>query len=74
MKNVNIDEMLSLYDYLNRPAGPELGKEVWEAAKKAKIKPDERLVNTKNYSGKILMYPKSFLIEFFSGKQSKLPF
>ena len=76
MKNVNNEEMLSLHDYLGKPAGSDLGAAVWQAAKKAKIKPDEREVSTKTYSGKILIYPVSFLDQYFGRKKqtNDLPF
>jgi len=69
-------EMLSLYDYLGKPAGPDLGAAVWQAAKKLGIKPEQREVSTKYYTGKILMYPKSFLNEYFGRKKqtNDLPF
>lgn len=68
--------MLSLFDYLGKPAGSELGAAVWQAAKAAKVKPTEREVSTKTYSGKILVYPKSFLDQYFSRKKqtNNLPF
>jgi len=62
------EEMLSLYEYLGKAAGPELGLAVWNAAKAQKIRPDEREVSTKKYSGKILMYPESFLDTYFGKK------
>ena len=37
IKNKNM-EMVSLYDYLGRAAGPELGKQVATAAAKAGVK------------------------------------
>ena len=64
MSNVN-DEMVSLFDYLGRPAGSDLGKAVYTAAKASKVPVAERHVSTKNYTGKILMYPKSFLDKYF---------
>jgi hypothetical protein len=41
----NKTEYLSLYDFLGKPAGAQLGKEVWEAASKQGIKAGD--VNTK---------------------------
>jgi len=72
----NKETMLSLYDYLGKAAGPELGKAVWNTAKAQKIKPEEREVSTPKYSGKILMYPKSFLDQYFGRKKqtNDLPF
>ena len=59
------EEYLSLYDFLKKPAGPALGKQVAAAATAKNIKIHERQVTTNTYSGKILTYPKSFLAEYF---------
>jgi hypothetical protein len=59
--------MISLYDYLGRAAGPELGKRVAAAAVAKNIPFGSRQVETKSYTGEILLYPKSFLDEFFGG-------
>ena len=59
--------MMSLYDYLGRPAGSELGQRVAAAAAQNKIKFETREVSTNTYTGKIMLYPKSFLDQFFSG-------
>jgi hypothetical protein len=55
----------SLYEYLGRPAGGELGKEVWLAAKAAGVQADSHEVSTPKYTGIILKYPISFLDEYF---------
>ena len=60
--------MLSLYDYLGKAAGRELGTQVYKAAFSQKIKVTEKHVSNPAYSGKILMYPKSFLDEYFKVK------
>jgi len=68
-------EMLSLYDYLGKPAGSELGKQVANAAMNEKIRIDAKYVTNPKYSGEILMYPKSFLDKFFKVEQvDELPF
>jgi len=54
-------EYLSLYDYLKRPAGGELGREVAQAASKAGVKLQTREVSTPNYTGIVYLYPKDFL-------------
>jgi hypothetical protein len=59
------DTMMSLYDYLRRAAGSELGKQVAKAAKIQKVEIGKKLVSTKGYSGEIQMYPKSFLDRYF---------
>jgi len=60
-------KQISLYDYLGRAAGPELGKAVAYAAAVKKIKVTSKQVENLKYSGPILMYPKSFLDEYFGG-------
>ena len=59
-------EMISLYDYLKKPAGPELGKQVAAAANADKIKIDFKQVSNPKYKGNILMYPKTWLDEYFN--------
>ena len=68
-KNHNIEtmNMMSLYDYLGRPAGSELGQQVAAAAAANYVKFETRHVSTKTYTGKIMLYPKSFLDSFFGG-------
>lgn len=58
-------EYLSLYDFLGRPGG-DLGKEVYEYAKKAGIKTETKEVENPKYTGKVMMYPKDFLEDYFS--------
>jgi len=64
MKN---EIMLSLYDYLGRAAGPELGQQVASAATRKKIKFGTRYVEQGGYKGDVMLYPKSFLDEYFGG-------
>ena len=59
--------MMSLYDYLGRAAGPELGQQVAQAAAKKKVKFDTRFVEQGGYKGDVMLYPKWFLDEYFSG-------
>jgi|TARA_R110000796_G_scaffold132860_1_gene248302 hypothetical protein len=59
--------MMSLYDYLGRAAGPELGKQVATAAAQSNIKMQTRLVENPTYKGSVLLYPKPFLDKFFGG-------
>ena len=65
-KTENMD-MISLYDYLGRAAGPDLGKKVAGAATKAGVKFQIREVNHVGYSGPIMLYPRTFLDNFFGG-------
>ena len=70
-------EMVSLYDYLKKPAGPELGKLVASAAINEKIHMESKQVANHKYKGNILMYPKTWLDEYFNKTNDKyetLPF
>jgi hypothetical protein len=69
------NQMLSLYDYLGRAAGTDLGRQVYQIANSKKIKVDVKEVSNPAYSGKVLMYPKSFLDNYFQAEQvDDLPF
>jgi hypothetical protein len=59
------NEMKSLYEYLGKAAGPELGKAVAQAATRAGVKIDSQEVSNPKYVGSILKYPISFLNEYF---------
>ena len=59
--------MMSLYDYLGPAAGPELGKQVASAAARAGVKGSMREVSNPVYKGPVMLYPKSFLDNFFGG-------
>jgi hypothetical protein len=63
------DSYISLYDYLGKAAGPELGKQIHEYAKIKNIKPQIREVSNLRYKGKIMLYPKSLIQEFFQIKK-----
>ena len=60
-------KMMSLYDYLGHAAGSELGQQVANAAKKAGVKGEIREVRNPVYKSPGMLYPKSFLDNFFSG-------
>lgn len=69
------NQMLSLYDYLGKAAGKDLGNQVYKAASAQKVKVTEKQVSNPVYKGKILMYPKSFLDSYFQVEQiDNLPF
>jgi hypothetical protein len=61
--------MLSLYDYLKRPAGSVLGKQVAEYAKLRKAKYGTKEVNHHGYQGIVHTYTKAFLDECFNAKK-----
>ena len=67
--------MLSLYDYLGKPAGKELGANVYTAASNEKVSCTMKEVSNPKYKGKVMMYPKSFLDRYFEVSQvDDLPF
>jgi hypothetical protein len=58
-------EYLSLYDYLGKAAGNELGKEVAAAATQAGIRLETREIDNPKYTGIVYLYPKDFLEFYF---------
>ena len=57
--------MISLYDYLGKAAGSELGKKVNEYAYVRQAETKLRYVENPVYKGKIMLYTREFLDEFF---------
>ena len=69
------NEMMSLYDYLGRAAGMQLGEQVAKKAASMKVKMDTRYVKNPAYEGNVMLYPKSFLDECFKVEETDdLPF
>lgn len=69
--------MMSLFDYLHYPAGNELGKKVYSKAVEKGVPTSVRQVSNKKYTGKIILYPRYFLEQYFSVNKIdkiKLPF
>jgi hypothetical protein len=58
-------EYKSLFDFLGKAAGPELGKEVAKAAIVEGIPTQSKNVSNKQYKGEIKMYPTFWLEEYF---------
>jgi hypothetical protein len=67
-----MEKFKSLYDYLGRAAGKELGDKYYKAAKAAKIPVMMKEVSNPVYQGKIMMYPENWLIGYFSTGQAIL--
>jgi hypothetical protein len=59
-------EFLSLFDYLGRAAGGELGKAVHAVAKKENQPIEARNVETLKYKGTVLLYTREFLDKYFN--------
>ena len=60
--------MMSLYDYLGRAAGMELGGEVNKTALALKETIQEREISNSKYTGKVHLYRREFLDEYFGKK------
>jgi hypothetical protein len=58
--------MISLYDYLGKPAGKQLGETVNKLAQTKKIPFQTRMIENPKYKGKVMLYPKEFLDEYFN--------
>lgn len=56
---------VSLFDFLGKAAGRDLGKQVAESAKEKNIKVTTRFVKNVKYTGEVLLYPEDFLKEYF---------
>ena len=57
--------MISLYDYLHKPAGSELGKKVYNMSTQCGVPSEIQEISNKKYHGTVRMYPKSFLDLYF---------
>jgi hypothetical protein len=62
-------EMMSLYDYLGRPAGSKLGEQVAAYATLRKAKFGTRTISNPSYQGEVMLYTKEFLDECFNAKK-----
>ena len=60
--------LISLYDYLGYAAGTELGDEVYKAATLTKQKVGTREISNTRYKGKVMLYTREFLDEYFKTK------
>ena len=61
--------MLSLYDYLGKAAGKQLGEQVAAYAKIRKAKYGTKQVSNPAYQGEVMVYTKAFLDECFNAKK-----
>ena len=62
-------EMVSLFDFLGHAAGVNLGAAVYSTARRTKEKVDIRMVETKTYKGKVMLYRKAFLNDYFKSQR-----
>lgn len=66
--NDDLPYMMSLYDYLDRAAGMELGGEVNKTARALKETIQEKEISNPKYTGKVHLYRREFLDEYFGKK------
>jgi hypothetical protein len=57
--------MMSLYDYLGKAAGPDLGKKVYAYSKIRKEEKEMRVIQNPKFTGEVFIYRKEFLDEYF---------
>ena len=60
---------ISLFDYLGKPAGKEVGARVNERAREFGIEDKKRFFRNKNYTGKVNLYPEAFLEYYFTNAE-----
>lgn len=60
---------ISLFDYLGKPAGKEVGGRVNERAREFGITCLKRFVRNKKYVGKVNLYPEAFLEYYFTNTE-----
>lgn len=60
------EKYLSLYDFLGKAAGKALGAAVNIHAQSQNIPIQMKEISNPKYKGKVLMYPESFLKEYFN--------
>lgn len=64
-------KMLSLYDYLGRPAGKALGWAVAKNASKVNARVEKRIVVNSAYQGEVNLYSEDLLKVFFKNPSNK---
>ena len=60
-----LDAEVSLYDYLGQASGKELGRDVYRVAVSKNEPVSARDIETPNYTGKVMLYRREFLKEYF---------
>ena len=60
---------ISLFDYLGKPAGKDVGARVNERAREFGVLTKDREVECENYKGKVNLYPEVFLEYYFTNAE-----
>ena len=61
---------MSLFDFLEKPAGGKMGKEVFDYSKKLRIPLRYREITNPKYTGKVCLYPLGFLVMYFNSENN----
>jgi len=61
-----MESYASLYEYLGKRAGMDLGQKVFQEAKKQGIKVASKNIKQGGYEGKVMCYPITFLTGYFN--------
>jgi len=67
-----MEQYKSLFEFLGKAAGSDLGAKVAAAASSQGIKLQEQNVSNPKYTGKVLTYPVSFLENYFGGQTTNI--
>ena len=62
-------KFISLFDYLGKPAGKDVGARVNERAREFGILDKKRFIRNKKYEGKVNLYPEAFLEYYFTNAE-----
>jgi hypothetical protein len=71
-KEQNTNDYVSLFDYLGKPAGKEVGANVNRVATMMGIAPVKREVSNNRYRGLVNLYTREFLDVYFKFLQNYL--
>jgi len=72
MENQEDNTMDSIYDYLSRAAGPIIGAAVYAEASRLGEKVGTREISNRRYKGKVMLYRRSFLENYFNPKEETM--
>lgn len=68
------EKFISLYDFLGKAAGGQLGKEVFTEAKRRNEKYQMRPISNPKYTGEVVLYRTEFLSDYFKKSEENFPF
>jgi hypothetical protein len=71
-KEQNVYDYVSLFDYLGKPAGKEVGRNVNRIALRMGVQPYMREVSNNRYKGQVNLYTREFLDVYFKFLQNYL--